>query len=405
MSIPVARDAKAPSPVTGAATLVGIALGAFAFRCLSAAIAFIVNVAFVKTSDPVSPFGGTRAFWDLFKAWDGGWYFSIARYGYAAPDNPMGYVPGGRNVIGFFPAYPLLMRYASRLFGSSQADVYFGGIVVSWVAFIVAMLALYKLARLDVDHDQARRAVLYTAIFPFAYFFGVVYTESLFLAAIVGAFYFFRTRRWLLGGLCGALATATRVNGILIMPALAWIAWRNLATGSSSGRQRMLAIVALLLVPVGIGAYSLFIFRLTGHPLEWLRTIQLWGYYPGGRPWHALIALVRDLVTHPIVYIATVKNAIYDSMNGLAAIVFIVAVPFVWLRYGTAYGLLLAANLWLPLSSGLLEGLGRYCAVLFPFFIWLAGFRSRTVQISVLVVSAALYTLCMALFTNLQPMY
>src|SRR5262249_27170544 len=184
MSIPAARDAKAPSTATGAATLAGIAIGALAFRCLSAAMAFIINVAFIKTSDPVSPFGGTRAFWDLFKAWDGGWYFSIARYGYAAPENPLGYVPGGRNVIGFFSAYPLLMRYAGRLFGSSQADVYFGGILVSWVAFMVAMLALYKLARLDVEQDQAARTVLYITIFPFAYFFGVVYTESLFLAAV-----------------------------------------------------------------------------------------------------------------------------------------------------------------------------------------------------------------------------
>ena len=87
-----------------------------------------------------------------------------------------------------------------------------------------------------------------------------------------------------------------------------------------------------------------------------------------------------------------------------ALLVFIIALPFVWLRFGTAYGLLMAANLWLPLSSGLFEGLGRYCSVLFPFFIWLGTFRSRTVLATTIIASAALYALCMSLFTNLQPM-
>jgi hypothetical protein len=65
----------------------------------------------------------------------------------------------------------------------------------------------------------------------------------------------------------------------------------------------------------------------------------------------------------------------------------------------------MAANLWLPLSSGLFEGLGRYCSVLFPFFILLGSIRSRAVITSAIVASAVLYTLCMAIFTNLQPLY
>ena len=294
-----------------------------------------------------------------------------------------------------------------RLFGTSQADVTLGGILVSWTAFVLAMIGLYKLARLDVDHESAQRATLLSMIFPFAFFFGVVYTESLFLAATIWAFYFFRTRWWLPGGVCGALATATRVNGILIWPALAWIAWRSVAGGrlAPGARGRLSVVVALLLVPVGIGAYSVYIYHLTGHLFEWKNTIELWGYYPGGRPWLALIHLVHDVTSRPIVYIATVPNAIYDTLNGLTAIVFILAVPIVWLRFGTAYGLLMAANLWLPLSSGLFEGLGRHGSVLFPFFIWVGTLRSRTVIATTLVFSALLYTLCMALFTNLQPMY
>jgi hypothetical protein len=158
-------------------------------------------------------------------------------------------------------------------------------------------------------------------------------------------------------------------------------------------------------VPAGIGLYSLYIYRLTGHLFEWKTTIELWGYYPGGNAWTSMVHLLHELAERPIVFIATVPTARFDTLNGLAALAFVIAVPFVWVRFGTAYGLYMAANLWLPLSSGLFEGLGRYCAVLFPFFILIGSVRSKTVITSAIVVSAVLYTLCMSIFTNIQPLY
>jgi len=400
MSLPAGRAAT-PAAESSWLTLGSVAACAIAFRVLSACVAFVSRVSFPaadQTMDGLSVFGGKRAFWDLFVRWDSNWYFNIAYGGYH-------YTPGGRDSIGFFPVYPLLMRYVGRLFGRSQADIYYGGILISWVAFVAAMVGLYKLARLDVDATASKRAVLLATIFPFAYFFGVVYTEALFLAATIWAFYCFRTRLWLLGGICGAIATGTRVNGILMWPALAWIAWRAISRATASPREKMLALVALLLVPAGIGLYSFYIYHLTGHLFEWKKTIELWGYYPGGNAWTASMHLLRDLIERPIVYIATVPAARFDTLNGLAAIAFVIAVPFVWLRFGAAYGLYMAANLWLPLSSGLFEGLGRYCSVLFPFFILIGSIRSRTVQTTAIVVSAVLYTLCMSIFTNLQPLY
>jgi hypothetical protein len=77
----------------------------------------------------------------------------------------------------------------------------------------------------------------------------------------------------------------------------------------------------------------------------------------------------------------------------------------VWRRFGAPYGLFVLANLWLPLSSGVFEGVGRYCAVMFPCFIWLATLRSRAVTAGVCVTFAMLYTLCLALFTNVHPLF
>jgi hypothetical protein len=66
----------------------------------------------------------------------------------------------------------------------------------------------------------------------------------------------------------------------------------------------------------------------------------------------------------------------------------------------------MAANLALPLSSGQFVGLGRYCAVLFPFAIALAaGVRSTTVHNLVVFVMATLYFLGLGMFVNVHPIY
>ena len=158
--------------------------------------------------------------------------------------------------------------------------MYLGGIVVSWTAFVLAMIVLYYLARLDLPARRAERAVLLTTIFPFAFFFGVVYTESVFLLFVVSSFYAFRTRRWVWGGLFGAVATATRVNGILILPALAWMAWR---TAQPDRRDRAWAIIGLALVASGVGFTRSSCIRSAGTRSNGRRRLSGGATIPAGR--------------------------------------------------------------------------------------------------------------------------
>jgi hypothetical protein len=378
---------------------VRIAIAALGFRVFSALLAFLANVVFPDYQrEPFTMWGAPNLFWDSFTRYDSGWYYGIARNGYdVAPA-----LAGGRSSIAFFPVYPLLMRYVGRLFGRAPGDVYLGGIVVAWVCFVLAMVALYYLARLDLPAPRASRAVLAATVFPFAFFLGVAYSESTFLLFTVASFYCFRTRRWIAAGLCGAVATATRVNGIFMLPALAWVAWRAAAP---TQRDRLQAAGGVALAGTGFAAYCVFIYRETGDLLLWAQALQRWGYYPGGRPWTVPVNLVHALLTHPYVFLSESRMAPYDTLNGAAALACLAMIPLVWRRFGAGYGLFMLANLWLPLSSGQFEGLGRYCAVLFPVFIWLATIRSRFVFDGVIVVFATLYTLCLALFTNVHPLF
>ncbi len=338
--------------------VVRIVAAALGFRVLSAIIALLVNLSFpLQQHEQFTVFESTSPFWDTFARYDSGWY-------YQSPPTVTPSYRAGRRRVSESPARSRSSRSircrcstTGRLFGTARSDVYLGGILVSWMSFIAASVALFFLARLDLNRRQAERTVLLTAIFPFSFFFGMVYTEALFLLLTVLSFYGFRTRHWILGGLAGALATATRVNGILMLPVLAWIAYR---TAQPTARDRLLAAAGLLLVAGGVGAYSLYVYHLSGNPFEWAMTIQRWDYHVGGAPWTAPLRLMRELVTHPYQYLVSNPMARYDTLYGLTAIGFLVLTPLVWLKLGGPYGLFMLMNLLLPLSSGVFEGIGRY---------------------------------------------
>jgi hypothetical protein len=369
---------------------------AIGLRLLTAGLAFLVNVLFpLDQREQFTVFKATHEFWDTFARYDSGWYHGIARNGYR-------FVEGGRSNLAFFPIYPLLMRSVARPFGNLAYHYYFAGIAISWVSFVVAMVLLYRVARLDLSERAAGLAVAYAAVFPFAFFYGVVYSESLFLMLMLAAVYGFRTRRWLLGGVAGALATATRVNGAMMLPALALMAWQGTR---ADRRDRRFAAAGVLLAGAGIVLYSAYVYRLTGSWLEWYSSLTRWNYAPWTDAGSVFARLVRAMLTRPYAFLTQDHAAPYDLLNGGAGLAFIVATPFIWKKFGPAYGLLVALNLALPVSSGQFEGLGRYCAVLFPAFIWLASCSSLAVQTSVTAVFGMLYVLCLALFVNIHPLF
>src|SRR5207248_11122818 len=112
----------------------------------------------------------------------------------------------------------------------------------------------------------------------------------------------FRTRRWIAGGLCASIAIATRVPGILMWPALAWLAWQH---ARPTVKDRGMAAIGLALALTGFAWYCAYIYSLSGHPFEWVATIQKWNYHPGGALWKAPLQLVANLLTRPYEYLTT----------------------------------------------------------------------------------------------------
>ena len=369
---------------------------AVCFRLVGASVGFIANVVIPDYQNQgFTVLERPNPFWDRFARWDSGWYSGIASQGYK-------YVEGRPNNLAFFPVYPQLMGVLGRVMGGAKQDFYFAGILIAWLSFAVAMPLLYRLARLDLPHEEAVRATVYAAVFPSAYFFGAVYSEALFLLSLVGAAFALRKQHWLWAAVAAMIMTATRVNGVMFLPALALIGWDAAGDSVSDRRRALVAVAAGLL---GIGAYSAFVYSISGHPFEWYDSITRWGYHPGGNPLAGLIAIAEALITRPFQFIATERMAPYDTLNAMAATGALIALPFIWLRFGRGYAAIVVCGLLLPLSSGQYEGLGRYCSVLFPLPIFFGSLKGETRHLGLMTGFVMFYTLGLMLFGNVHPLF
>src|SRR5215208_3536767 len=127
--------------------------------------------------------------------WDSVWYLRITDSGYA----------GSTTRAAFFPLYPLLVRGVGTLVGGSHGALLVAAYLVSVTAFLAALVLLHRLTELELGRRLARPALLLLAVFPAAVYFGVPYSESLFLLLAVGTFYAARTGRWAWAGVCAGL--------------------------------------------------------------------------------------------------------------------------------------------------------------------------------------------------------
>ena len=188
-------------------------------------------------------------FWDPWTHWDGVIYLDLAAHGYEA---------NGPDRTAFFPLFPMLIRGGAAL----GVPITLWGVLVSLVATFFALYFVYRIAEKHWGQKVARAAVLTFAFFPTAFFLNAVYSEALFVAFAAGSYWAAYVRRdLLLAGLWGALATATRNSGVLLLIPLVYLWLRNRSEFGWRG------LWELALVLVGLLGYMIFLWYHFGDPL------------------------------------------------------------------------------------------------------------------------------------------
>jgi Mannosyltransferase (PIG-V) len=346
-----------------------------------------------RLTTPFGYFGNLLA--APFARWDSVWYLAIAGGGYD-------HEPAR---TAFFPLYPLVLRGVGIVVGSDLI----GGVVVSVLAFAVALLLLYRLVELELGSEVARVTVLLLAFCPMAYFFSAVYSESLFLALSLACIYQARMGRWAWAGMLGALAAASRNSGVALLVPMVLLflygprADRDPVIPRSAGsrlrwllpRYRPTASLAWAgLVPAGLGAYVLALALTTGHGLAPFHAQQVWFRHfagPFGGVWAGAVAAwdgLRQLLHGPAppVYftkaggdplVVAGQNLMLFAFLALGAVALVGAFRRLPIAYGAYCLVALALPLSYPVTPQPLMSLPRYEVVLFPLFMWGAWWLCR----------------------------
>ena len=333
-------------------------------RCLILAIFVVAAAATLDTTsaryDPEDPHPAASLRIATVKAQlehtlgrgDSGWYTQIARHGYdRAPfeaQQPHNWV--------FFPLYPFLLRAA----GAVTGNYLIAGALISNAFFFIALVLLHKLvAALGYDSPTADRALFYTAMFPVSYFFSLPFTEALFLCLNVAAFFAAARDRWCAAGVFGGFASATRLAGVVLVPALALF-----RSGNAGAIREWRRLLCLALIPCGLLAFILFLWRTTGDPLAFVHAQTTWRRSGG-----FFLLTLYDYIRHPL---NVIEPWNFRLLN-FAAAVLALATAFFWARRRCwPFAIFTFLAIVLPLSSMTLQATTRYVAVIFPVFIALA---------------------------------
>ncbi len=368
----VAPDNRAPrtSPHLGWPTvksLIWLFVISRAFFMEIGALAYIyLPHAWVEAPPGTLPPAGTFLYhitFGFWAHWDGLWYLSIAKAGYA----------NRTTSTAFFPLYPL----AIHLFGGGVV----AGVLISLASFCITLWFLFRLVQWEFGTRVAWNAVLVMAFFPTAFYANAVYSEPLFMALAIASLYFARTRRYAIAGPLATLATLTSIYGLLLAFSLLYLAW-------TQEGHRIRPLLYSLWAPFGLVIYMGFLLYRFGDPFVFEHAQSNWGRHfewIGGTLWSAAIRAYQvaghALDVHTLFATGTPSLGPSNFYNVIFAIFLIVILIFsikrlpvyLWLYEGLA----LLVPFSYPATGNPLMSLPRLVLEAFPVFIALGLLVSR----------------------------
>jgi hypothetical protein len=210
--------------------------------------------------------------------------------------------------------------------------------------------------------------LFYLAFFPTSYFFSLPLPESLFLMLTVGGFYFAKSERWWLAGVCGAFASATRTTGVLLLPALALLYWQMYRPLRQLRPLRKDAL-ALVLIPGGLLSFMLYLHVITGNAFAFKGAMTAWGRKAGlfFSPLYEYLRQPGEIAAHWD----------FKLVNFLALVMALTSAVTLLKRRQFPFAVYALLSLLVALSSALLQSQARYTMVVFPVYIVLATWGRR----------------------------
>lgn len=314
---------------------------------------------------------------------DGEHFTSIALYGYKSLQQF------------YFPLYPFLIRSVAASFGPELINYVWSGILISNISLLISLLGLYKLARLDYSEKISKLAIILILFFPTSFYFGAVYTESLFLALAVWSFYLFRTNKFLFASVLASLASGTRAVGITILPAFLI----NILQNKQLIKKELLS---LLIIPIGLLSYTYYLFLYWGGSVKLYQAYTLFGEQRADHIvllpqvfYRYVVKIIPNLSWNyfPVVF------TVFLEITAATLFLYLIIVSFRKVRWD--YWIFSVLGYLIPTTSGSFSSMPRYVILLFPMFFILAekliGFK-KPLLITILVLMSIILAVTQALY-------
>ena len=329
---------------------------------------------------------------DVWFRYDSGWYYGIALGGY-------GYIPGEQSSVAFWPTYPMAIRLFDDLVGSTGL----AGFLITVVSGLSAALLFFLWCRRFLPRRSTIVAVAVLLLYPYSLFlYGAVYADALFLVVALGAFLLLESGHPWLAGLVGALATAGRPVGVVLVVGLVIRAVELAAARrnepASSPRAAVLGAIravrfrdaGVLLSALGFVAWLTYLWVRFDEPFAFaeVESAPGWDLDPGPRTWFK-IAFFGTLILGPY---SGIPRLLIPAIFVLIALVL---VYWVRRRFGWGYAAYAFLAVLLPaISTKDFMGTGRYLLAAFPVLAvagdLLATTKRRWVLPTVLIAFAVL---------------
>ncbi|MBO0730594.1 MAG: hypothetical protein J2P57_15160 [Acidimicrobiaceae bacterium] len=316
-------------------------------------------------------------------AWDGGWYTSIAGHGYGASLTPH------TASVGFFPLLPSVIR----IVGATGLGVLLAGALVVFVVGGAASIALWLLTAEVCDRQTADRAVALWAFWPGAFVLSMIYSEGLTVLLACICLRALLRRSWVVAGVAAGLATATAPTAVVLLVCCAWVVipalWRGVWRAG----------VTLLLAPLGIVGYFLYLYARSGDLFLWFRVEHTyWQAGTGVRQgfYDTVVFNWRSFLSHPHFLRST-----EPALGILVAAALLVLL--LWWRPPAVLVIWTVGVVILALSSAPVGLRPRIFLVAFPLIIALARALRGALHVAVLACEAALMGLLFVVALTVIP--
>jgi hypothetical protein len=321
-----------------------------------------------------------------FLSWNAKFYLFLSKKGYER----------GLNECAFYPLYPLLIRWASKVTG---CDSFVMGIALSNVSSLLAFLVFFGITARRFGETAAALALTLLLAFPGSLFFQFIYTESLFFLLLMLFCLALEREQLALALVTAFLMPLTRAVGIFCVFPLLWhlffrsppawwfrlisrqggAGWIARFVGPRGGQSPQVksadwgraSAICLVLAPFfGWATYFLLMWKWTGNAFE---GIEAQKYY-GVQSIHNLFDPVRFVTQF---FNPTDWHAFRGSL--LDRCIFILLIdcfPLIWkLDKGWCIWAFFLGVV--PAVSGGFTSYMRFASVVFPLFIALGVYLSK----------------------------